>query len=42
MFHVIWYQGWNENTKSFDSKAEAVAFIDATGLDPDEFDIVED
>lgn len=42
MFHVIWYQGWAENGKSFDTMAEAAAFIDDTGLDPDEFDIIED
>ena len=41
MFFVIWYQGWNENVHAYETKAEAAAFITATGLDPDEFDIVE-
>lgn len=41
MFHVIWYEGWSENTHSFDTQAQAIAFIDETGMDPDEFEILE-
>jgi hypothetical protein len=41
MFHVVWYEGWTENVHSFDTKDEAAAFIDLTGMDPDEFEIVE-
>lgn len=41
MYHVIWYEGWDENTHSFDTLEEASMFIDNTGADPDEFDILE-
>jgi len=42
MFHVVWYEGWNENLHSFDTPEEAELFIYATGMDPDEFEILED
>ena len=41
MFDVIWYDGWIEYIQRFDSRDQAIAFIDATGMDTDEFDIVE-
>jgi hypothetical protein len=42
MYHVIWYEGWTENVHSFDTKDAAANFIIETGMDPDEFDILED
>lgn len=41
MFYVVWCEGWNEHVRGFDTEAEATAFIDETGMDPDEFEIVE-
>lgn len=41
MFHVIWYEGWSENIHAFDTAQEATSFIENTGMDPDEFEIVE-
>lgn len=38
---VVWYSGWHEHIHAFDSEAKAKAFVDETGMDPDEFDIVE-
>lgn len=42
MFHVIWYEGWTENVHTFDSREAAAQFISDTGIDPDEFEILED
>lgn len=42
MFHVIWFEGWTENVHTFESREAAAQFIDDTGLDPDEFDIIDD
>jgi hypothetical protein len=41
MFFVIWYEGWSENIYAFDSKDEAARYIEDTGMDPDEFEIME-
>jgi hypothetical protein len=41
MFHVVWYEGWTENVYSFDSRDAAAQFIIETGMDPDEFEIIE-
>ncbi len=40
MYYVIWYDGWTEYVQSFWTEAKAKAFVDETGMDPDEFDIV--
>lgn len=41
MFQVIWYDGWVEYSQTFQSRAAAETFIADTGMDPDEFDIIE-
>lgn len=41
MFDVIWYDGRIEYIRSFRSRAAALAFIAETGMDPDEFEIIE-
>jgi hypothetical protein len=39
---VVWYTGWQEHERPFPTYDSAMSFIEDTGLDPDEFDIVED
>tara|TARA_R110000868_G_scaffold344666_4_gene605765 strand:+ start:1107 stop:1253 length:147 start_codon:yes stop_codon:yes gene_type:complete len=39
---VIWYEGWTEREQPFSTYDSAMSFIEDTGLDPDEFDLVED
>jgi hypothetical protein len=41
MFFVIWYEGWSERVVARETEADAKAFIDETGMDPDEFEIME-
>jgi hypothetical protein len=41
MFFVIWYEGRHENVSAYETEKEALAFIDWTGLDPDELEIVQ-
>lgn len=41
MFFVIWYEGWTENIYGFETEEKAKAYIDFTGMDPDEFEIQE-
>jgi|Laugresp1bdmlbsn_1035097.scaffolds.fasta_scaffold56139_2 hypothetical protein len=40
-YTVVWYEGWSEYRKWFATEHQAQEMIDATGMDPDEFDIVE-
>jgi hypothetical protein len=40
-YTVVWYDGWHENLKWFTTEDQAQSWVDATGMDPDEFDIVE-
>ena len=39
---VVWYSGWEEREFPFPTYDSAMSFIDMTGADPDEFDVVED
>lgn len=39
---VTFYQEWNEVSMTFPSYDAAMAFIEDTGIDPDECDVVED
>jgi hypothetical protein len=41
MFYIIWYEGWSERIVACETEADAKAFIDETGMDPDEFEITE-
>lgn len=38
---VVWYSGWEEREFPFPTYDTAMSFIDMTGADPDEFDVVE-
>jgi hypothetical protein len=40
-YTVVWYEGWSEYRKWFATEHQAQEFVDATGMDPNEFDIVE-
>jgi hypothetical protein len=41
-YFAIWYEGHNEKRSPvYETAEEAAAFMADTGLDPDEFDIVE-
>lgn len=42
MWTVTFYQAWNEVNMTFPSYDAAMAFIEDTGVDPDEYDVVED
>jgi len=41
-FTVYWCDGRHQFAVQRETKAAAEAFIDETGMDPDEFDIVEE
>ena len=41
MLFVVWYEGWSERVVARETEADAKAFIDETGMDPDEFEIME-
>jgi hypothetical protein len=40
-YTVVWYEGWTETRKWFATESLAQSWIRCTGMDPDEFDIVE-
>jgi hypothetical protein len=42
MFEVTFYVAWDEVVRTFPSYDAAQAFIEETGMDPDEFDIIEE
>ena len=39
---VVWYAGWDEHELPFPSYDSAMAFVEGSGIDPDEFDLIED
>ena len=39
---VVWYSGSEEREFPFPTYDTATSFIDMTGADPDEFDLIED
>lgn len=42
MWTVTYYMGWDEINVTLPSYDAAMTFIEDTGMDPDEFDVIED